>query len=92
MNLPSDLGQLLIYVNNLSGGSFSVFILFLFGFSLFVFFKQNRHILVASSYSLLATTIFAFLLTLLKLLDITFVWVLGLLAVVSIMVLYFKGE
>lgn len=65
-------------------------LIFAFFIVFFSFAKRTTTLAFAGAYSLLATTVFSLLLTLVDLVPITFVWTLGILTVAVIMYIFMR--
>lgn len=76
--------------NSLSQGVFGYMSVFSFFLLFFLFARRTTSTVFAFTYSALATTLFAFLLTLLNIVQIQLAWTFGILSVAVIMFLWFR--
>ena len=89
----NNFADIFIQANSLSQGVFGYMTVFSFFLLFFLFARRTTPTVFAFTYSAFATTLFAFLLALLNIVQIQLVWTIGILSVAVIMFLWFrKGE
>ncbi len=86
----NNFADIFTQANSLSQGAFGYMTVFSFFLLFFLFARRTTSSVFAFVYSSIASTIFTFLLTLLNIVPIQLVWVCGILAVASIMFLWFR--
>jgi len=86
----NNFADIFTQANSLSQGIFGYMTVFSFFLLFFLFARRTTSTTFAFTYSSIATTIFAFLLTLLNIVQIQLVWTFGILSVAVIMFLWFR--
>jgi hypothetical protein len=86
----NNFADIFTQANSLSQGVFGYMTVFSFFLLFFIFARRTTSTTFAFTYSSIATTLFAFLLALLRIAEIQLVWTFGILSVAVIMFLWFR--